>query len=155
MGWLHLWFLFHIRGKSGPRQNFYLGSWLSWFLLNSWCRHKVNENMDLESQDPRFNANLGQILIWTKKDYHLLSHESTAWIFHLKFKFFSPKWLVYKKLQTQRRVSKPLITLYFLKCLLVGIDIIYSLKKFSTSKSEIASVVMNSHMTILGHRYPI
>ena len=29
-------------------------------LLNSRCRHKVNENMDLESQDPRFNANLGQ-----------------------------------------------------------------------------------------------
>ena len=28
-------------------------------LLNNRCRHKVNENMDLESQDPRFNANLG------------------------------------------------------------------------------------------------
>ena len=28
-------------------------------LVNSRCSHKVNENMDLESQGPRFNANLG------------------------------------------------------------------------------------------------
>ena len=37
-------------------------------LLNSRCRHEVHQNMDLESQDPRFNANLGldQNLIWTK-----------------------------------------------------------------------------------------
>ena len=37
-------------------------------LLNNRCHHKVNENMDLESQDPRFNANLGldQNLIWTE-----------------------------------------------------------------------------------------
>ena len=38
-------------------------------LVNSRCSHKVNENMDLESQGPRFNANLGldQNLIWTEK----------------------------------------------------------------------------------------
>ena len=38
-------------------------------LLNSTCRHKVNGNIDLESQDPKFNANLGpgQNLIWTEK----------------------------------------------------------------------------------------
>ena len=38
-------------------------------LLKGRCRHKVYENMDLESQDSRFNANLGldQNLIWTKK----------------------------------------------------------------------------------------
>ena len=38
-------------------------------LLNSRCCHKVYENMDLESQDPRFNANLGldENSIWTKK----------------------------------------------------------------------------------------
>ena len=37
-------------------------------LLDSRCCHKVYENMDLENQDPRFNANLGldQNLIWTK-----------------------------------------------------------------------------------------
>ena len=28
-------------------------------LLNSRCRHKVYENIYLESQDPRFNANPG------------------------------------------------------------------------------------------------
>ena len=38
-------------------------------LLNSTCRHKVNGNIDLESLDPKFNANLGpdQNLIWTEK----------------------------------------------------------------------------------------
>ena len=37
-------------------------------LVNSRCRHKVYENMDMESQDPRFSANLGldQNSIWTK-----------------------------------------------------------------------------------------
>ena len=38
-------------------------------LLNNRCRHKVNENMDLISRVPRFNANLGldQNFIWTEK----------------------------------------------------------------------------------------
>ena len=31
MGWLHLWFFFHIRVNSGPRWNFYQGSWYSRF----------------------------------------------------------------------------------------------------------------------------
>ena len=37
-------------------------------LLDSRCCRKVYENMDLENQDSRFNANLGldQNLIWTK-----------------------------------------------------------------------------------------
>ena len=52
-------------------------------LLNGRCRHKVYENMDLESQDPRFNANLGldQNSIWTKnlRYSHSISRNSTQW----------------------------------------------------------------------------
>ena len=69
MGWLHLWFHFHIRGKSGPQMKLFIRDLDFPDLVISWCRHKVYENMDLESQDPRFNAHLGldQNLIWTKK----------------------------------------------------------------------------------------
>jgi len=46
--------------------------------LNSRCSHKVYQNIDLESQDPRFNANLGLTKPKLNLDQKLLQPSHTT-----------------------------------------------------------------------------